>query len=281
MILIADSGATKTDWRIISYDGEISQLKTSGLNTYQYTPENLLETLKHELIPKINSPVKEIHFYGAGCKAESSQNMLKKVFKELLPDAVANIKDDLTGAVRSLAADQKGIVAILGTGANACVSEKGEIINQLPSLGYILGDEGSGAHMGKELIRRYLLNQLPKQLAERMETRFEIDRANIIENIYRRQFPNRYMAGFAKWIFQNKEEAVLTEIILHSFRSFFELYICPQPEHKAIPFHATGSIAYYFSTQLKSVASEYGISVGTITESPIAGLTLYHLGKTE
>jgi glucosamine kinase len=281
MILIADSGSTKTDWRIVSSDKKISQLKTTGLNPYQYTPKSLLKALENELVPHVHSPVKEIHFYGAGCQSEVSQNMLQEAFANLFASATTNIKDDLTGAVRSLAANQKGIVAILGTKANVCIAEKGEITKQLPSLGYILGDEGSGANIGKELIRCYLLNQLPQHLAKRMETRFELNRNSIIESVYRQPFPNRYMAGFAKWIFQNKEEACLSEIVIRSFRSFFELYICPQPEHTSIPFHATGSVAYYFSTYLKAVAAEYGITVGTITESPIAGLTLYHLGDTE
>jgi glucosamine kinase len=281
MILIADSGSTKTDWRIVSPGGKISQLNTIGFNPYQYTPENLLETIRKELIGSVPSSIKEIHFYGAGCKSEASKSMLKDAFEILFPEANTQVQDDLTGAVRSLASNKKGFVAILGTGTNACIAENGDINIQLPSLGYILGDEGSGAFLGKELIRRYMLNRLPPELSLRMEKRFELNRDSIVENIYRKPFPNRYLAGFAKWIFQNKEDAVLSEIILQSFRSFFELYICPHPEHKSIPFHATGSVAYYFSAYLKTVAQEYGITVGTITESPIAGLTLYHLGESE
>lgn len=278
--LIADSGSTKTDWRLIQADGRIKQMKSAGLNPYFHTEASVRESLNQEVLPHLSGiNVDELYFYGAGCSAEKPKAFLADIFSTLFPQAKIEVEEDLLAAVHSLLGNKKGIVAILGTGANACIAENGHVLHQLPSLGYILGDEGSGAYLGKELLRMHLLGKLPKDLSQRLEEKFALTRDGVIQQVYKEPFPNRYLASFAKWIFQNREHPFLRKLVKDAFCAFFENYVVIYPDYKSLTFNATGSIAFYFSALLKEAASAYDIHTGLITESPIAGLTLYHTGE--
>ena len=183
----------------------------------------------------------------------------------------------MLGAARALCGRNVGIVAILGTGSNTCYYDGKEIVENRISTGYILGDEGSGAHIGKTFIQAYLNDELPPDLANRFFERFKLSKDDIIDAVYRKSMPNRFLASFCKFIYQNLKEQYIIDLVADSFGQFFEKHICKYQRYKELKLSCTGSVAFYFSNILRAVAANKGVNIETIIETPIAGLTLYHL----
>ncbi|MBL6449662.1 N-acetylglucosamine kinase [Fulvivirga sp. 29W222] len=276
MILIADSGASKADWRLIDTDGNIQQFQTLGINPYHQKTETIRNEIMESLKPKISVPVHQLFFYGAGCSSESNIQALKSVFEEAFPNAVVTVDHDLIGAARSLCGYNPGIACILGTGANSCYYDGDNIVSNVPSLGFIMGDEGSGAWLGKKLLGSFIRGELGEELEGKLVKRFDLDRNGILENVYQKPFAARYMAGFSKFIFQNIKHPVLYRLVYQGFELFFEKNVEKYDQFRQLPVHFTGSVAFYYSNILRQVANDRGIAVRNIVESPIAGLTLYH-----
>ncbi len=291
MILIADSGSTKTDWRLIDENKQIHQFSTQGINPYFNSTEHIVSVLKSELIPQLKSDPStplwvtdnlefEIHFYGAGCRVEDKKKIVEKALSEVFPKSKIEIFSDMLGAAHSLCGKNAGIAAILGTGANTCYYDGKNIVENRTSTGYILGDEGSGAHIGKTFIQAFLNDELPKDLADRFIARFKLSKDDIIDAVYRQPMPNRFLASFSKFIYQNVKEQFIIDLVANCFHQFFDKHICKYEKHKEVKLSCTGSVAFYYSNILRAVALEKGVSIDTITETPIAGLTLYHLGES-
>ncbi len=281
MILIADSGSTKTDWRMLDKDGHISQARTSGLNPYHETEESMARVLREELLQQIAlseapASVQKIYFYGAGCATESACASVASALRKVFSDAQPDINNDQLGAARALCGREPGIACILGTGSNTCLYDGHKIIDNIPPMGYIIGDEGSGSHIGKELLNRYFRRELPEKLQQRLEHRFDMSKDAVLENVYRKPFPNRYMAGFAKFVFQNLKEPYLMRMVYEILTNFFDKTVCRYENHQQYKIHFTGSIAFYFGNLLRQVANDKGLRIFNILEGPIAGLTLYH-----
>lgn len=276
MILIADSGSTKTDWRLIDEAGKISQAKTVGLNPYLETKEKMIAVLKEELYPQLEASVREIHFYGAGCATESASNKVRDALLHVFTEAEASVNSDQLGAARALCGSEAGISCILGTGSNTCLYDGQQITDNIPPMGYIIGDEGSGSYIGKELLNRYFRRELPAEIKEKLEKRFDVSKEIVLENVYSKPYPNRYMAGFAKFVFQNLKDPYLTQMVYAIFAHFFDKTICRYDNYQQYKIHFTGSIAFYFGNLLRQVANDKGLRVFNILETPIAGLTLYH-----
>jgi glucosamine kinase len=283
MILIADSGSTKTDWRLIDNKKQIHQFATQGINPYFQTTSQISEILKFELIPQLNkndlSLGLSIYFYGAGCKVDDKKQIVFEALQEYFPESPIEINSDLLGAARSLCGKNPGIAAILGTGANTCFCDGGEIVENRTSSGFILGDEGSGAHIGKTFVQAYINDQMPEELALRFFKRFNLSKDDIIDAVYRKPMPNRFLASFSKFIYQNLKEQFIIDLVAGCFDQFFDNYICRYKNYKAIKLSCTGSVAFYYSNILRAVAANKGVNMDTISETPIAGLTLYHLGE--
>jgi N-acetylglucosamine kinase-like BadF-type ATPase len=281
MILIADSGSTKTQWRLIDNEQGIHQFESQGTNPYFQNSEEISGILKEELIPAIQSLILgdelNVFFYGAGCKAEDKKQVVKDALSENFPDASIVVESDLLAAARSVCGHQPGIAAILGTGMNSCFFDGNEIVENKTSLGYILGDEGSGAHLGKTFICHYLNDELPSGLAKRFEERFRLNKEMIIDTVYRKPLPNRFLASFSKFIYQNLKEQFILDMVIGCFNAFFDKHICRYPQHKDVKLSCVGSVAFYYSNILRSVSEDRGVNIDTIVETPIAGLTLYHL----
>jgi len=281
MILIADSGSTKTDWRLIDENKQIHQFATQGMSPYFQSSEQMAEILRSELFPQLQSRIGhsafDIHFYGAGCRVEDKKQIVKKALSEVFPKAAIEIHTDMLGAARSLCGKNAGIAAILGTGANTCYYDGDEIIENKTSSGYILGDEGSGAHIGKTFIQAYLNDELPQNLSSKFHERFKLSKDDILDAVYKQPLPNRFLASFSKFIYQNLKEQFIIDLVAGCFDAFFDKYICKYEKHKEVKLSCTGSVAFYFSNILRAVASNKGVNIDTIIESPIAGLTLYHL----
>lgn len=218
-----------------------------------------------------------IFFYGAGCSSEEKRKIVMDAIKSNFPQSEIEINHDLLGAARALCGHQEGIAAILGTGSNSCYYDGKQIVENIASLGFILGDEGSGAHIGKTFIQAYLNNELPEKLVSSFEQRFNLSKDNILDSVYKKSMPSKYLASFSKFIYQNLKEEYVINLVADSFEQFFDKHICKYPKHKGVKLSCVGSVAYYYSNILRAVALKKNVNIDKIIETPIAGLLLYHL----
>jgi len=277
MILIADSGSTKTDWRLITANGGIQQAKTIGLSPYYQDSASIAAELTQNLLPTITEKVTEIYFYGTGCAGEEPCTIVRNGLKAVFPTAeTLEVESDMLGAARGLCGHEAGIACILGTGSNNCLYNGRDIADKIPSLGFWLGDEGSGGHLGKVLVVAFLQKEMPEDLAEKFAKRYGLNREIVLDNAYKKPFPNRYFAGFSKFLFDNRAHPFAYQLVYDAFGVFLNKYVCKLPDYQQNKVHFVGSIAFYYSDILRRAATEKGITVGYIMETPIAGLTLYH-----
>ncbi|MCA6074355.1 N-acetylglucosamine kinase [Fulvivirga sedimenti] len=279
MILIADSGSSKTAWRLRGPDGEISQYLTDGLNPVHKDVEALASILKDQLVrdlPVEEALIQEVYFYGAGCVPGLPSERLAGVLKNLFPEAHVEVSDDLLAVARGVCGHEAGIACILGTGTNSCFYDGQEIASKVPALGYILGDEGGGAWLGKELLAAYLRKELPAGIHDAFVKRFNLDRSQIIDKVYSGGNAAFYLAGFSKFIFHHREDPFLYKLVYRGFSIFLEKNVKRYENFEKYPVHFSGSVGFYYSTILRKAASDHGVFVKNIVEGPIAGLTLYH-----
>lgn len=281
MILIADSGGSKTDWRLVLQDGKIEQASSPGFNPYYQPIEDLKRIVQEILLPKIprSEKVKEIYFYGAGVSSEKNQLSIKTAFLEFFPQSQIEIGWDLLAAARALCGNEPGIACIMGTGSNSCLYDGKNIIDNVANLGWILADEGSGANIGRKFLVDYLRKKLPDNLAKQFHARFPFSREEFLEKVYQEEKPSAFLASFARFIFQHLKEPYCYQLIYSSFAEFYENNVMKYENYQNLKVHFTGSIAFYFSDILRQVANDKGITVKNILEGPIAGLTLYHTQK--
>lgn len=277
MILIADSGGSKTDWRLIQKDGTIGQASAPGFNPYYQPIEDLRKSVQEILLPKVNqTTVKKIFFYGSGVSSVKNQLAIKSTFLEFFPEAQIEIGWDLLAAARALCGHEPGIACIIGTGSNSCLYDGEKITDNVANLGWILADEGSGANIGRKFLVDYLRKKMPEKLAEQFQQRFPLSREEFLEKIYQQEKPSAFLASFAKFIFQHLDERYCYKLVYDSFAEFYENNVMKYENFQNLKVHFTGSIAFYFSDILRQVANDRGITVKNILEGPIAGLTLYH-----
>ncbi len=279
MILIADSGSTKTDWRLVSNDRKITQLRTDGLSPYHLSKEEIAAIINDEFKENKNTPeVKEIFFYGTGCSNEEKRGVVSEALQHTFAKATIHVDHDLIAAARALCGKEPGIAAILGTGSNSCLYNGEKIVAHVPSLGYLLGDEGSGVDIGRRFLKYLLYDELPPDLKNIVLEKHKITIEEVLENIYRKPQANKYISSFSTIVHKNIIHPFLIKLVYSCFEDFFNHHICKYDGHKKLPLHAVGSIAYFYSDILKAVAADKGIAVGRILQTPIAGLTLYHVG---
>ena len=280
MILVADSGSTKTDWRICLPDGSFEQFESIGLNPNFSGSEDFSRALHETFSTVLKLAITKIWFYGAGCGSEKNQQWVKEQLEQFFAPAHAEVAGDMLGAARALCGTSPGMAAILGTGMNTCVYDGKNIIHNHFSVGYVLGDEGSGAYLGKRLLSDWLKGKLPLDVKTNFEKRFPLTPAEAIENIYRKPLPNRFLAQFSKFIYQNLKQEYCINLVVSGFQSFFREQIKTYPNFQQYQLHLTGSVAFYFSNLLQRVATEEGVNIGKIVEKPIAALALYHMENT-
>lgn len=275
--LIADSGSTKTHWRWINDEGKYKDYFTSGINPFIRTEEECLALLEEEL-PKDEciSNVDQLIFYGAGVKNDIKANemiiMLRKYFTHSKVDALS----DMLGAARALCGKEPGICGILGTGSNSCFYDGENISSNNPSLGYILGDEGSGTHLGKQVLRYYFYQTFDPELMIAFETKFGNNLTEILENIYKGKSPNKYIANFASFLVDHRGHYMIENIIEDCFTGYHENHILKYRGSWQFPVHFIGGVAYEFQDVIKSLHNDYGLTTGKIIQSPMDGLVAYH-----
>ncbi len=274
--LIADSGSTKTEWCLIS-NNRTRNFYTQGLSPYFLSPTQIESVLKIGVLQNIKkSNVEEIYFYGTGCKSNENKKMFRKVFKLVFPDADINVNDDLTGAARSLCGDNKGIACILGTGSNSCYFNGKKIMKNSPGLGYVLGDEGSGAFLGKTLIQHFLYDLMDADLRSKFDARFQTNAAEILDAVYKKPMPNRYLASFTVFLAENRGHYMVENILEDSLNMFFYTHLIRYKESSLYPIHFTGGVAHGFRDVITSLCHAYGFTPGNILKAPMEGLIKYH-----
>ena len=281
MILIADSGSTKTDWRLMNGSQEISQIKTKGFNPYYQGMDEMVNEIKSALVPALDqSDISTIFFYGAGCSTPERQMNISSALSPFFKETEIFVQSDLIGAARALSGNQPGIVCILGTGSGSCQYDGINIIKNIPSLGFVLGDEGSGAWLGKKMVTDYLRGHMPKKCIETINQKLHIDKEIILEHVNHKPMPSRYLAGFAKFISENIDQTYFYQLMFDSFTSFAKNYIIRYSNYTELKCHFVGSVAFHNQEILEHVAKYTGFRIGNIIKSPIDGLTLYHSTKS-
>lgn len=280
-ILVADSGATKTDWRIINENSTIEQARTIGFNPFYSEIGYFQQDIETQLYPLLDKyDVSAVHYYGAGCSNSKNQAIVAKMLGELFPKSEKHVTHDLLAAARALCTHEKGIACILGTGANSCLYDGKTIVDNVPSLAYVLGDFGSGSTMGKELLSAYFHKRLPQELAIKFNERFQLNRDDMIERIYKKPMAAAYLASFSKFLFDNANDPFIHSLIVEQFEKFLTYYVLPYKDARDLKIHFTGSVGYYYNSILRSVADGMGLTVGNIVRAPIAGLALFHQERT-
>ena len=276
MILIADSGSTKTDWALQSASGALKRFHTQGINPFHQDRTVITEILRQELLPHLDpNKVNCVCFYGSGVRPELESVMIS-LLQEAFPQAEqVESHSDLLGAARALCDHNYGIASILGTGANSCLYDGCRIIANTPALGYILGDEGSGGVLGKLFLHELYKGVLSENIRYEFEREYGLKMADVIQRVYRESMPNRFLASLAPFIHRHLSDPAIKRLVINNFCDFFRYNIRPYGL-KDMPVSFVGSIAYHFRDQLAEAAQAEGFRLGTILKTPIDGLLHYH-----
>lgn len=279
MILIADSGSTKTDWRLVDNNtGYSLAIQTDGFNPYYQNAQQIAATLQVQLLPHVKQAiVTTVFYYGTGCTGPSVNYIIADALQAVLPGLqLVEVNSDMLGAARAAMGQQSGIGCILGTGANACCYDGTIIIRGIQSLGFWLGDEGSGGYLGKTLVRDFFQERLPADLREAFQNQYALDRATLLENAYQKPLPNRYFACFTPFLATHLEHPYIANLVSDAFTVFLTTYVRRFPEADQWPVHFVGSIAYYFSDLLRQAVEQTGLTMGRIIKAPADELADFH-----
>lgn len=274
--LIADSGSTKTEWCLLKGSRKTPFL-TQGLSPYFVSPRDFTNILSENVKPLVKKYEElEIFFYGTGCKDRKNAKWVERCFQQVFPGCAVTVKSDLFGAARSLCATDKGIACILGTGSNSCYFNGSRIVKNSPGLGYVLGDEGSGAYLGKKVVQYYLYDFFDDDLRTRFDARFVTNSSEILHGVYSEPLPNRFLASFAIFLVENRGHEMIEEIIYQGLNDFFTTHVNRYKQSKKVPVHFTGSIAFGFQDVVRKLCDAYGLRPGTILKNPMEGLIKVH-----
>jgi N-acetylglucosamine kinase-like BadF-type ATPase len=274
-IVIADSGATKTDWCLVQGGEILKRFFTHGISPVYQTEAEMAKEIRLHVYPQLREQqFRSIRFYGTGCIPEKSAAVTQALYQSF-PIEEIQVYSDLMAAAHGLCGYEPGIACILGTGSNSCEWDGSSIIKQVPPLGFILGDEGSGAALGKLLVGDALKNRLPDGLKERLLAEYDLDQATIIERVYRQPFPSRFLAGLAPFLLKHIDHPHIRHMVIRSFSDFLERNVM-QYDYRKNRVNFVGSIAWHFSGLLREVAAEKGIETGKIEQSPMEGLISYY-----
>lgn len=277
MILIADSGSTKTDWTAVEHGEVVCRTQTKGMNPFFQTEEEMTQELQQVLLPKLPAgKVDNVYFYGAGCTPEKCPVVAETLRKALNVTGCAEVYSDMLGAARGLCGHEYGIVCIMGTGSNSCLYNGEKFIANVSPLGFILGDEGSGAVLGKLLVGDLLKNQLGEELKEKFLKKFKLTPADIIDRVYRKPFPNRFLASLSPFIAENIQNPGIRSLVKGSFLAFLRRNVMQYDNYQMQKVNFIGSIAYYYKDILTEAVQECGLHMGKIMKAPMEGLIEYH-----
>ncbi len=274
MLLVADSGSSKTDWLLCDDFGTPRAFQSSGINPFFRTTEDILEELK-PIFAAEHFPVSDVCFYGAGIVNEEKAAVIKLAIQELFGDVACEVASDALGAARALCGHEAGISCILGTGSNACFYDGTEIIGGIPPMGYILGDEGSGAVIGRQILGDYFKGAMPESLRAKFYETYKVEKDEVLNRVYRTEKPNKYLASFTRFL-KDEDCAYSRDLLSAQFRAFIQRNVMQLEQSKTVPVSFVGSIAFHFQEILKKELELAGLSLGKIVQSPIEPLLAYH-----
>lgn len=275
-ILIADSGSTKTEWCLLS-SGKKKKIFTQGISPYFLSEDQIAAILMNELVPSLKkAEPAEIYFYGTGCSNPANVRCVERAIKSVFPDAVIQVTHDLLGAARALCGNEKGIACILGTGSNSCYFNGKKIMKNSPGIGYILGDEGSGAYLGKKVIQYFLYDTFEPDLMARFQIKYNVTAHEILDSVYKKPLANRYLARYTEFLSENRGHYMIENIIEDGFNDFFFNHVYKYRESWSYPIHFVGSVAFGFRDVLSELCHAYELQLGKVLKNPMEGLVKFH-----
>lgn len=278
MFIIAESGATKTDWRSVADDGSVVSVQTEGLNPMMMSQEQL-SSIIGKAIPSLNPEGRQmshVYFYGAGLVSSQAEALLGSVIEMWCPFSQVEFHTDMEAAARAVFGDGSGVVAIMGTGSNSCLWENGSIVRNIRPGGFILGDEGGGAALGRMFLSDYIKGLVPEGLASLFDREFGLDYPAIVKGVYKSEAPSRFVASFARFIYENRNDGYAASLIERNIRDFIERSLSRYGNHDV---GIVGSFGYACREELETIGKEYGLEFVKFVKSPIDDLVAYHLSK--
>lgn len=278
MLLIAESGSTKTDWCLAMDYQQQLLYETAGFNPYFYGGDVIAQRLRAELPSELQQQKPDaIHFYGAGASSESLKGRVVHGLQQVFPQSQLEVEHDLLGSARALCGSRPGIATILGTGSNACEFDGRDISAQSGGIGYILGDEGSGTDLGRRWLQHFFYGELPDDLHQAFQTEVGPDKATIIDQVYRQPDANRYLASYAEFLGRHQQHPFVRELVKTAFATFLKRHVLRFGYALQYPVHSVGSIAYYFYDIWQDALAEHQLEAGRVITRPIENLVTYHL----
>jgi N-acetylglucosamine kinase-like BadF-type ATPase len=275
-VLIADSGATKCQWTFIA-NNKVKHVYTIGISPYFLNQDDIIKIIENEVLKKLKHPSSDkVFFYGTGLSNAINAKIIKQTLVKTIKTKVIEVNTDILAAARALCGNEKGIACILGTGSNSCFYDGKKIVTNRAGLGYVLGDEGSGAYLGKKVVQYYLYKTFDEELQLAFEKKFETNAQQILENVYKKPLANRYLANFAIFLAENRGHFMIENIIEDGLNDFFFVHLQKYNQSWKHPIHFVGSVAYGFEDVLKNLCQQYGFVVGNIIAKPMDGLIKFH-----
>jgi N-acetylglucosamine kinase-like BadF-type ATPase len=276
MTILIDSGSSKTSWAALHADRQlIQEWQTIGINPYQQSQVSIKAGITANF-PLSVDDIHAVYYYGAGAD-EQQQERLKATLQDIFKKSqTVDVQSDIVAVAHALCGNEKGIVGIIGTGSNSAVYDGSAIIDNIGGFGFIVGDEGSGAVLGKQLMNQYLHRQLSPSVTKALENRYALTPTEVVEKVYKGDYPNRFLAGFAPFLHEFQHELSIKTLINMQFRAFFEQKIMCYEQAKQLPIHLAGSIAYYFEPIIRNMAKEYDLTIGRVVQHPMPDLIQYH-----
>lgn len=281
MILIADCGGTKVTWCVLDHKELVKEFTTPGMNVLMLSYEEMCLRLAEETAPllgDLTEQITEVYFYGAGCASEALCESVRRAIQTIIPGARTEVASDMLASCRALCGDHGGVVCILGTGSNSCLYDGERIVDNVSPLGFILGDEGSGANLGKLLVSDVLKRQLPEHVCKKFHDKFGLDTMTVINRVYRQPYPNKFLASLTPFLSENIHEPSIHNLVISAFRSFFRrnvaLYTLPDGYGNKVYF--SGSVAWFFKSALAEATALSGYSLANVLPDPMEGLIKYH-----
>jgi len=281
MILVADSGSSKTDWLISHSHQEVKQFRTSGLNPYFLTEKEIIKIVQDQAPDMVAfaNDIREIYFFGAGCSSPDRHEIVSNALSFLFTKSYVSVDSDLLGCAYATCGHEKGLCCVLGTGSNISFFDGHDIHDGQHGLGFVLGDEGAGTAFGKTLITDFLYGKMPQEISLAFDDEFQLTKEAVIKNIYQKPNSNSYLASFSRFLSNIRTTGYAQQVLRNGFLEFIETDIKSYPQYHNYKCHFVGSIAYIFAEELKSLCQENGVQVGKIIQQPIHDLMAFILSR--
>ena len=278
MFIIADSGSTKTRWELVQ-NGKTASIYTSGINPFYKNTEQITADLRNELLPQMSDQPVKVFFYGAGISQTDKAETVRGALNEIFPKAKVEVEHDLLAAARATCGSAPGIACILGTGSNSCLYDGKNITDNIPSLGFMLGDEGSGGHFGRKILQAYYYREMPDDLRKMLEAKYDMKKDHVLNAIYGSTIPNQVSASYSSFIADANQHPFIRELLQNGFREFLERHVCKYEGYQNLHIHFIGSVAFFNQKILIEVLDDMKLKKGVIIKSPMEGLIKFHVAE--